>query len=107
MLPAPLSTNLQDPSLLYFHLHFFLLQSWKISLEYVCFGGFLPIDAGIDEGKGFSSRIGHRAEGCAEREALEGVPNIQRKWVEDVALLLRRSPKMLEMSDILLWCSCL
>ncbi|KAJ9548310.1 hypothetical protein OSB04_020853 [Centaurea solstitialis] len=58
LLNVPLSADLQDPVVFNLHLHFFFFDPWKIGLEYVGFRGFLPIHT---------------------------VPDVQTKWIEDVA----------------------
>nr|DAD31219.1 TPA_asm: hypothetical protein HUJ06_010070 [Nelumbo nucifera] len=104
MLPTPLSTNLQDPSLLYFHLHFFLLQPWKISLEYVCFWVSFQLMRALTKAKVSQAKLGTEL-----RVVLKGKPSkgSQISRENGSKMLLHCSPKMLGMSNILLWCCCL
>ncbi|KAL0359238.1 UNVERIFIED_CONTAM: hypothetical protein Sangu_0773200 [Sesamum angustifolium] len=44
-----------------------------------------PVDAGVGDGGGFSCGGGEIGDGGGEREALKGIPDIQRNWIEDVA----------------------
>ncbi|KAK6926954.1 hypothetical protein RJ641_008673 [Dillenia turbinata] len=66
LLFAPLSTDLENPSFFNLHLHFFLLQSRKISLEDMSFGCFLPINASVDESGGLARRGRRIGEGIGE-----------------------------------------
>ncbi|KAK6935887.1 hypothetical protein RJ641_032917 [Dillenia turbinata] len=75
LLSALLSTDLENPSFFNLHLHFFLLESRKISLEDVSFGCFPPINASVDERGGLARRGRHGGESVGE-EAIERIPYV-------------------------------
>ncbi|WRX32173.1 hypothetical protein QQP08_024660 [Theobroma cacao] len=54
LLNIPFSADLEHPVIFNLDFYFFCLEPWKVSLEYVSFRGFLPVDTGVDKSRGFS-----------------------------------------------------
>ncbi|KAF3772077.1 hypothetical protein EJ110_NYTH58817 [Nymphaea thermarum] len=82
---APLAADLKDAALLDLHLHLLLLDARKVGLKDVGFGRLLPIDLSVGECRGLTAAEERTGIGNGAREALEGIPDIERERIEVIA----------------------
>ncbi|KAK3409921.1 hypothetical protein EUGRSUZ_J01986 [Eucalyptus grandis] len=88
LLHIPLAAYLEHPIVFDLHLDFLFLEPGEIRLEHVGFWGLLPVDPCVGKSgvlpEGLREIRGGEGGGW-EREVLEGVPEVERERVEDVA----------------------
>ncbi|PON87597.1 hypothetical protein TorRG33x02_165900 [Trema orientale] len=82
---GPLTADLEHSAVFHLDLHLFFLQPRKISFEHVCIRGLPPVDPSVGDGGCFPGGGGDIGHGGVERDALKGVPYVEREGVEHVA----------------------
>lgn len=87
-LSGALAADLEDRSVLHLDLDVLLVQAGEIGLEDMSFGGLLPVDAGVSDGR--EGRVVPEAEAGegearVEGEELEGVAGAKGEGIEEAA----------------------